>query len=82
MGKDKSEIDTIGVQTITGFPIPYRTTAPGLAWAQFNIIGWGLNTGAWLLIMSSAIFGVHILKRKTESSNKKVEHISDSANAV
>jgi len=54
VGTDESEVDTIGVQTRYGFPIPCRSTAPGMAWASFddlalvaNVIIW---TGAFALI--------------------------------
>jgi hypothetical protein len=54
VGTDKSEVDTIGVQTRYGFPIPCRSTAPGMAWASFDDLALVANgiiwTGAFALI--------------------------------
>jgi len=51
IGTDITEKDTIGIISRWGFPIHYKITAPGLAWAQFDGARWGLNTIAWLAVL-------------------------------
>ncbi len=71
VGTNESEIHTIGIQTLSGFPFPYRTTAPGLAWADFNPVAFGANTFAWAAILS--VLAIWIMnRRKRKSSNKSL----------
>ncbi len=34
----ENQIETIGLITWSGLPIPYKMSAPGLDWSQFNYI--------------------------------------------
>ena len=74
-GSDTSTSETIGIQRKYGFPISYQTTAPGLAWAQYDLIRFGLNTATWILIARAITFGSkRMIKR---GSNKGVQAIGD-----
>ena len=74
-GSDASTAETIGIQKIYGFPISYHTTAPGLAWAQYDPIRFGLNTVSWILIVGAITVGSkRMIKR---GSNKGVQAIGD-----
>lgn len=66
-GTDDSERETIGIQKKWGFPVTYRTTAPGLAWADFNGIRFGANTVVWTTGLASLLAAIGRMKR---GSNK------------
>jgi len=50
-GTDATTEDTIGIVSQWGFPIHYKITAPGLAWAQFVGARWWFNTIVWCLFL-------------------------------
>ena len=68
MGTDDSDRETIGIQQKRGFPITYRTTAPGLSWADFNGFRFGMNTLAWATLLGTAWILANKLKKR--SSNR------------
>ncbi len=74
-GTDTSESETIGIQKKYGFPISYQTTAPGLAWAQYDPIRFGLNTTAWILIVGTITIGSKRMNKR--GSNNRVQAIGD-----
>ena len=51
MGTDATEKETIGIISRWGFPIHYKITAPGLAWAYSDAIRFCLNCFAWLAVL-------------------------------
>jgi len=55
---DTKEKETIGVQSHWGFPVPWRTTAPGLAWARTDVCRFGLNTASWFCVIDCVWIGV------------------------
>jgi hypothetical protein len=67
-GTDTSESETIGIQKKYGFPISFQTTAPGLAWAQYDPTRFGLNTLTWITLLGLIAFGMKRMK-KTGSNN-------------
>ncbi len=69
VGTNESEVHTIGIQTLSGFPVPYRTTAPGLAWADFNIVAFGANTLTWVAVL--ALLTIWIMRRRNRGSSNK-----------
>ena len=71
MGTDSSESATIGIQTKRGFPIAYATTAPGLAWTQYDGLRFKLNTLAWVLIFTGIKSGMRQIRKR--SSIKKAQ---------
>ncbi len=50
-GADATDSETIGVVSTWGFPIHYRTTAPGMAQAQFDASRLWLNSVAWFAVL-------------------------------
>ena len=74
-GSDTSTSETIGIQKKYGFPISYQTTAPGLSWAQYNPIRFGLNTVSWILIVGAITLGSK--RMINNGSNKGVQAIGD-----
>ena len=70
-GTDTSESETIGIQKKYGFPISYQITAPGLAWAQYDPIRFGLNTVAWILIVGAITSGSKRMMKR--GSNKALQ---------
>lgn len=48
-GTDATALETIGVVSRWGVPIYFRTTAPGLTWAQFDGPRFLLNSILWLV---------------------------------
>jgi len=52
-GTDGIEKETIGIQTKWGFPVWYKTTAPGLAWAQFSGARFAVNSGVWFVVITT-----------------------------
>ena len=64
VGTDTAESETIGVQKKYGFPISYQTTAPGLAWAQYDLIKFGLNTVVWIMFIGATAAGWKRMKKK------------------
>ncbi len=70
-GTDDSETAAIGVQKKWGFPIVYRTTASGLAWADFNGHRFVLNTVAWVVVVGAIWAGTrrwNAARRRTSGS--------------
>jgi len=53
-GADVTQSETIGVVSKWGFPVHYRSTAPGLARAQFDDVLFWLNSIAWFVILLAA----------------------------
>ena len=78
VGTDAVEKETIGIQTKWGFPVWYKTTAPGLAWAQFSGARFAVNAGVWFVVITSVLLGVRS-KRRNRSSNQAVHAIGASA---
>jgi len=76
VGTDDSERDTIGIQKKWGFPVTYRTTAPGLAWADCNGLRFGANTVVWVLGLAVALAAV---KRMKKGSNQALHATSEPA---
>ena len=52
-GTDITEAETVGNISKWGFPISYRITAPGLAWAKFDGVRFWLNSATWLAVLVS-----------------------------
>ena len=52
-GTDTTESETIGVVSKWGFPIHYRVTAAGLAWAQFDAMRFWMNSIVWFAALST-----------------------------
>lgn len=50
-GVDATDSETIGVVSAWGFPVYYRTTAPGLGSAQFVASRFWLNSIVWFAIL-------------------------------
>lgn len=63
-GIDASAEATIGIQKNWGFPVAFRWTAPGLAWAQFDGICFLINTLAWCLIIEAGLLGIRSFRKK------------------
>ena len=76
VGTDDSERDTIGIQKKWGFPVPYRMTAPGLAWANYNALRFGANTVVWTIGLATAIA---VIKRMKKGSNQALHATSEPA---
>jgi len=51
-GADESARETIGVQKLWGFPVAYRTTAPGLSWSRFDGMQFAMNSAIWCVIVA------------------------------
>jgi len=52
-GTDATKSESIGIVSTWGFPIHYRATSPGLAWAQFVALRFWLNSAVWLTILTA-----------------------------
>lgn len=63
-GIDTSESETIGVQSKYGFPIHFQTTASGLAWAQYDLVRFGINTVVWSLFVGATATGWRRMKKR------------------
>ena len=71
-GSDASTTETIGIQKKYGFPISYQTTAPGLAWAQYDPFRFGLNTFAWILVVGAITLGSkRMIKKGSQAISEK-----------
>jgi len=70
-GTDTIESKTIGIVTKWGFPIHYRITASGLAWAQFNGIRFWLNSAVWLAALLSIMILVVFIKNRNKPKGLK-----------
>jgi hypothetical protein len=69
MGTDDTEEATVGVITKSGFPVSFRETAPGMAWAQYDASRFWMNTLTWFLILLFA--KIAIVKMKQNVSIRK-----------
>ncbi len=76
VGSDASERATIGIQTKWGFPVSYRTTAPGLAWADYNGLRFGANTLVWAIGMAVLLAAIG---RTKKGSNQALHATSEPA---
>jgi hypothetical protein len=76
VGTDDSERETIGIQKKWGFPVAYRTTAPGLAWADYSGIRFGANTVAWIIGLAAVLAASSRMRR---GSNKASHATSEPA---
>ena len=63
MGVDTTASENIGIISQWGFPIHYRITAPGLAWAQFDALRFFLNVLVWFTVLISSL--ITVIFRKT-----------------
>lgn len=70
LGSDASEKETTGIQKKWGFPITYRTTAPGLSWAKFDATRFGVNTVTWVILMTGFGFVFRKFKKKEEYAER------------
>jgi hypothetical protein len=79
MGTDDSERETIGIQKKWGFPIPYKATAPGLAWAEFDGTRFRINTAVWIIV-----FGVlaSTRRRMKKGANEASSATSEPASST
>jgi hypothetical protein len=71
MGTDNAESETIGIQKKYGFPVAFKTTAPGLSWAQYDPIRFGLNSLIWMLFLAATASGLDRTKRNRRHSQNK-----------
>ncbi|MFA6562941.1 MAG: hypothetical protein WCV00_13610 [Verrucomicrobiia bacterium] len=79
IGTDDSERETIGIQKKWGFPIPYKTTAPGLAWAEFNGIRFRVNTVVWIIVFGVLADTMRRIKRGANQASGAISKPAPSA---
>jgi hypothetical protein len=48
---DESERETIGMQQRWGFPVSYKTTASGMAWARYDGTRFAINSAVWFVVV-------------------------------
>ena len=65
VGADDSEQDTIGIQKKWGFPVAYRRTAPGLAWANYSSLCFGANSVVWIIGLAVALAAIKRIKKNS-----------------
>jgi hypothetical protein len=68
-GTDDSERETIGIQKKSGFPVAYRTTAPGLAWADYNGVHFVANTVVWTIGIAVLVAAAGRMKRGSNQAS-------------
>jgi hypothetical protein len=69
VGADDSARETIGIRKKWGFPVAYRTTAPGLARADYNVIRFWENTFLWLIGLAFFAVGISRMKRGSNQAS-------------
>ena len=72
VGTDATDKDTIGIQRKWGFPIAYRRTAPGMAWAQLDGTRFSINTCSWCLLVAAGWFGVKSRRKCQQRGARQV----------
>ena len=71
-GIDTTESKTIGTISNWGFPIHYRSTAPGWTWAQFDILRFCLNSIVWVAVLSSIMIMVTYRKNRNKPMGRNI----------
>ncbi len=67
-GRDDTEQATIGVITKSGFPVGFRESAPGMAWAQYDASRFWINTATWFVILLFAKIAIVKMKQNVPTS--------------